>query len=212
MRLFAALIVAVARALFRIRVEGVEHLPPEGRAIVVANHVSALDGVILGAAIWWKRRRVARFVTAAEFFRNPVFGAALRAFAMIPIHRGERDTGAIAGAIDAAAGGDIVGIFPEGRVNPDPGGRVQDGRTGAARIALASDAPIVPAAIWGTQDRWPRSGLRWSRPLRPIVAVTFGPAVALEGDGSYDDARNGTGVVMRAIEAEVASAKALAER
>jgi 1-acyl-sn-glycerol-3-phosphate acyltransferase len=210
-RVLAEVVVALARALFRIRVEGADHVPRDRGAVIVSNHVSAFDGIILSVVVWWKRRRVPRFVTGAEFFRNPVFGATLRAFGQIPIRRGERDAGAIDGAIEAASAGSIVGVFPEGRVNPEAEGPLQQGRAGAARIALASDAPVIPTAIWGTQHRWPKSGLRWSRPFRPVVVVRFGPPVALDGDGSYEDARAATGVVMASLEREVAAARANAD-
>jgi 1-acyl-sn-glycerol-3-phosphate acyltransferase len=207
----AAIFIAIARALFRIRVDGIENIPADGGAVIVANHVSAFDGVVLGVVVWWKRRRLVRAVTAAEFFEKPVFGSALRAFRQIPIRRGEGDSAAIDGATDAVRAGSLVGIVPEGRVNPDPD-RLQEGRSGAARIALASDGRIVPAAIWGTQERWPKSGMRWTRPLRPVAAFTFGTPVSLEGDGSYEDARAATTVVMAAIEEQVGRARALAER
>ena len=212
-RFGAAIIVGVARLLFRFRVEGVENIPASGPAILAANHVSALDGVVLGAAVWRYRRRVCRFLTAAEFFRKPVFGTALRAFRMIPLRRGERDTRALDDAIAALRSGAVAGIFPEGLVNPEPNGPLQRGRSGIARIALAADVDVVPVGISGTQERWPRAGLRYSRPWRPVVAFAFGPPIRLEGDpSSPDESRAATEVVMTRIEPEVERARRLAAR
>jgi 1-acyl-sn-glycerol-3-phosphate acyltransferase len=212
-RILVGALMSVERAVFRIRVEGAEHLPSTGGAVVAANHASALDGVILGAVIWWRRRRAPRFLIAAEFFRNPVFRVVLRALGQIPVHRGQGDAGAFERAVASASSGSVIGVFPEGRVNPEPEGPLQPARTGAARIALAARAPVVPIGIWGTQARWPRSGLRRSRPFRSVVAFSFGPPVVLEGDAaSFDTAKAATESTMAAIARQVTAAKDLAER
>jgi 1-acyl-sn-glycerol-3-phosphate acyltransferase len=209
----ATLMIAAMRALFRIRVDGIEHVPRDGSAIVAANHVSALDGVVLGLVLWQRRRRVTRFLTASEFFRKPLFGRVLRAYRQIPLERGSGDVAALDAAIDAIANGGLGGIFPEGLVNADPDGPLQRGRTGVARIALAAGAPVVPVGIAGTQERWPRSGPRWSRPLRPVVALSFGEPIALRGDRDVpEDAQRETAGVMNAIAARVVTARSLRER
>jgi 1-acyl-sn-glycerol-3-phosphate acyltransferase len=212
-RIFVVVLMWVERAVFRIRVDGAEHLPAAGPAVVAANHVSALDGVILGAVIWWQRRRAPRFLIAAEFFRNPVFRMVLRALGQIPVHRGQGDAGAFERAVALASAGAVIGVFPEGRVNPEPEGPLQPARTGAARIALEARAPVVPMGIWGTQTRWPRSGLRRSRPLRSVVAFSFGPPVVVEGDAASSDSANAaTETTMAAIARQVTAARSLAER
>lgn len=190
----------LARPLFRIRVTGVEHVPAVGPGILAANHVSALDGVALALVVARSRRRMTRFLTAVEFFRPP-HGWALRLYRQIPIRRNGGDEGALDEAIRTVRGGAIAGVFPEGRVNPSPELGLQRGRTGVARVALATGAPIVPIGIWGTQRRWPRSGLRWDRPWRPTIALAFGPPVP-STDGSpesLDDTRRLTEQVMEAI-------------
>jgi 1-acyl-sn-glycerol-3-phosphate acyltransferase len=98
-------------------------------------------------------------------------------------------------------------------VNPSADGPLQPGRTGAARVALATGAPVVPVGIWGTQVRWPREGLRSSRPFRTIVALSFGAAVVLEGDAaSYEDTQTATGTLMHAIARQVTAAHDLSKR
>lgn len=173
---------AVARPLFRIRVTGVEHVPMEGSGIVASNHVSVLDGIALALVIARRRRRMTRFLTAAEFFRKPLYAWALRLYRQIPVRRGEGDEGALDEAVRTVRAGALAGIFPEGKVNPSPDGALQRGRTGVARMALATGAPVVPVGIWGTQRRWPRGGIRWERPFRTTIALEFGAPVTGDGD------------------------------
>jgi len=200
------------RILFRLRVEGADRVPPSGPAIVAGNHVSALDGVALALATSSRSGRMTRFLVAAEFFRKLRCGWALRLYRQIPLRRGQRDQGALDVAIHTIRGGALAGIFPEGTVNPEPGGGLMRGRKGAARIALATEAPVVPVGIWGTQARWPRSGLHLRRPWRPIVAISYGEPIRPKGDpDSPADVHAFTNVVMEALAAQAVRAKELAE-
>jgi 1-acyl-sn-glycerol-3-phosphate acyltransferase len=198
------------RATFRLEVRGWENLPSSGCAVLASNHRSVVDGVLL-ALVGARRGRGIRFLVAAEIFEFRIPGWALRTFDQIPIRRGSQDAGALDEAIAALLGGSIVGIFPEGRVNEDAG--MLRGRTGVARIALAAGAPVVPLGLWGTQTRWPRSGIRWRLPLRPRVAVEIGAPVEPHGDvDSPSDVRAFTQEVMRAIETSAAHARSRAEQ
>jgi 1-acyl-sn-glycerol-3-phosphate acyltransferase len=174
------IVAAVARLLFRVRAVGLEHVP-DGPAILAANHVSALDGPILAIATGTRRRRMTRYLVAAEFFANPWVGWILKISGQIPLRRGARDAGAIDEAIDTVRGGGLAGIFPEGSVNPDVH-LLQRIRKGAARISLGASAPVVPVGIWGTQERWPRAGLRTTRPFRTPIVLAFGEPIEPEGD------------------------------
>lgn len=200
------------RLLFRLRVEGADRIPSSGSAIVAGNHVSALDGVALALATGLGGRRMTRFLVAAEFFRKLWCGWALRLYRQIPIRRGARDQGALDVAIETIRGGALAGIFPEGTVNPEPGAGLLRGRKGAARIALATDAPVVPVGIWGTQARWPKPGLHLRRPWRPVVAISYGEAIPPKGDaGSAADVQAFTDVIIDAIAAQSERARELAE-
>jgi len=201
-----------SRIAFRLRVEGTDRVPRAGPAIVAANHVSALDGVVLALTTSSRSRRMTRFLVAAEFFRKIRFGWALRLYRQIPIRRGERDQGALDVALETIRGGALAGIFPEGTVNPKPDEGLSRGRTGAARIALATGAPVVPVGIWGTQDRWPKSGLHVRRPWRPVVAVSYGEPISPNGAAdSAVDVQAFTDLVMAAIEEQTEQARKLAE-
>jgi 1-acyl-sn-glycerol-3-phosphate acyltransferase len=169
---------ALARTMFRLRFEGLDHIPEAGPALLACNHVSVLDPIIvaLGPS---ERGRTVRFLAAEEFFHRPVVGWGLRRIRQIPIRRGTSDWAALQEVAGVIRRGALAGIFPEGQLGDGP---LQRGRRGAARIALAGQVPVVPLAIWGTQRRWPRPGLKFTRPLRMPVATVFGPAIASQGD------------------------------
>lgn len=205
-----AVVGVLTRLFFRPRFVGVDRVPGSGPAIVAGNHVSSLDGIVLGLATGERGRRMTRFLVAAEFFGKPWFAWALRLYRQIPLRRGEGDTGALDEAIETIRSGAVAGIFPEGRVNPDPDGRLQPGRTGVARLALATGAPVVPVGIWGTQVRWPRGRIRFRRPLRPLLVLTYGAPIAPRGDpGSYEDLQAFTDLVMGSIAEQVREARGI---
>lgn len=211
-RFGVAVVGFVGKILFRLRVDGVDRVPGQGPAIVAANHVSALDGVLLALTTSSRSRRMTRFLVAAEFFRMLRFGWALRLYRQIPLRRGEGDQGALDAAIETVRGGALAGIFPEGTVNPEPGTGLLRGRKGAARIALATGAPVVPVGIWGTQHRWPKTGLHLRRPWRPVVAVSYGEPLPARGDaGSLEDVEAFTDLVMAALAEAAKRARGLAE-
>ena len=201
-----------SRIAFRLRVEGTDRVPRAGPAIVAANHVSALDGVVLALTTSSRSKRMTRFLVAAEFFRKIRFGWALRLYRQIPLRRGQSDQGALDVAVETIRDGALAGIFPEGTVNPEPDAGLSRGRKGAARIALATGAPVVPVGIWGTQDRWPKSGLHVRRPWRPVVAVSYGEPISPNGAVDSDvDVQAFTDLVMAAIEEQTEQARKLAE-
>lgn len=208
-RISAALVGIAFRLCFQLRYAGTSRIPTHGRAIVAGNHVSALDGVVLGLAVSERGKRVTRFLVAAEFFDHRWFSWALRSFRQIPVHRGKRDTAALQTAIETVGAGALAGIFPEGKVNP--GTELQRAKRGVAKIALATGAMVIPVGIWGTQDRWPRAGLHWRRPWRPVLAVTFGEPIEPAGDaGSEEGVDRFVERVMEGIAGQIEVARALA--
>jgi len=208
-RLGVILVGPAFRLMFRIRFLGLERVPRTGAAILAANHVSVFDGIVLGLASA-RRGRTVRFLAAHEWFENRWVGWALRLFRQIPIRRGEGDAGALDEAAATLRSGALAGIFPEGHVTDGSG--LERGRTGVARIALASEAPVIPVGIWGTQVRYPRTGFTLRRPLRPDLAVSFGRPIEPRGDpGSVDDVQAFTDLVMEGIGGQLAEARAHAE-
>lgn len=172
----AAVTLPLVRVPFRVRVDGSEHVPASGPAILAFNHVSVLDGPVLGVETAFRRRREVRFLVAAEVFGHRLYGPLLRSFDQIPVRRGEGDAEALEEAIETVRAGALAAISPEGRVNPAPEAGMQRIRSGCARIAIETGAPVIPVGIWGTQHRWPRGELTL-RLRRHRLAIVFGPPI-----------------------------------
>jgi 1-acyl-sn-glycerol-3-phosphate acyltransferase len=204
------LVVAIERALFRVRVTGIHQIPLSGPAILAFDHISVLDGPCLAAEVAWRRRRVVRFLVAAEVFDVPVTGWILRSYRQIPIRRGRRDAGALDEVVATIRRGAVAAIAPEGAVNPKPG-ELQRIRSGIARIALPTRAPVIPVGIWGTHRRWSKSGRHWGAPLRPRVGLAFGEPIEPTGDASTEeDVDAFLNQVREALERQLAAARILA--
>jgi 1-acyl-sn-glycerol-3-phosphate acyltransferase len=200
----------IVRALFRVRVAGIHHVPLEGPAILAFVHVSVLDGPCLAAEVAWRRRRTVRFLVASEIFDVPVSRWFLRRYRQIPVRRGRSDAGALDEVIATIRRGAVAAIAPEGTVNPAPG-ELQRIRSGIARIALPTGAPVIPVGIWGTQRRWSKAGRLWGGPLRPRLGLAFGPAIEPRGDASVqDDIDAFVTRVREALERQLAEARPLA--
>lgn len=201
---------AFARLAFRIRVAGAERVPATGPAILACNHVSALDGVALALVTGQHAQRMTRFLVAAEFFEKATMGWGLRLYRQIPLKRGMADAGALDEVVAAIRSGAVAGIFPEGKVNPDPDGGLQRGRRGVGRISLATGAAVVPVGMWGTQDRWPKDGLQYRPPWRRTIAVVYGAPIEPRGAaGSLEDVQVFTDLVMTGIAKQAAEARSL---
>jgi 1-acyl-sn-glycerol-3-phosphate acyltransferase len=185
------------RLLFRPKVSGLEYIPREGGAIVAANHVSFLDGMLLPLVV--PHRRV-MWLTKVKYIDKPLLRFFLTGAGVIPVATDDAGTarGTVTAAVKAVRDGRLIGIFPEGTRSPD--GRLHRGKTGVARIALESGAPVIPAGIIGTDRAFPR-GAKLPRPH--AVRIAFGPPIrfAVPGVEAKDPALNRavTDQVMAAI-------------
>lgn len=168
----------LGRFLFRItftllgrwEVSGREHVPTEGAVLLIANHTSYADPPIVGTAC----PRSVYFLAKAELFDYPVLGWLIRRTHAFPVRRGAGDREALRRCIRMLKGGKTVLVFPEGTRSPD--GRLMPLEQGAAYIALASGAAVVPVGIDGADRILPRH----SPVVRPAkLRVRFGPAVDL---------------------------------
>jgi len=146
-----AVLTPILRFLFKVRVEGAEHVPAEGAAILASNHVSFSDSVFLPMVL---KRRIT-FVAKAEYFEDPKTAWFFRAVGQIPIQRegGSASERALASARDVLNRGNLFGIYPEGTRSPD--GRLYRGKTGVARLSLQTNTPILPVAMVGTREAQP---------------------------------------------------------
>jgi 1-acyl-sn-glycerol-3-phosphate acyltransferase len=223
----AALLYSLAAALLGAVVSTVSRLEltrrstptdrlPDGPLIVVANHTSFADGILL-ALVGRRLGRSLRLMATGGVFRSGLVGPVARRLGFIPVQRG---TSAAAGSLDAAAtaleAGEAVGLFPEGRITRDPQHWPERSKTGAVRLALRTGAPVVPVALVGAQQVVGTRGivarLLRNTLLRPRVAVAVGEPIdvrRLAGVGagqSVDDAtvRQVADEVMAALVAQVA--------
>ena len=148
--LAVAIVYPAASLLFRLRYRHGDRLPVRGPVLLVANHVSVLDPLAC-ARLVWDHGRVPHFLIKDALFRG-VFGALLLRAGQIPVVRGSADA---ARSVDLAradlAAGNVVVIYPEGSVTRDPDWWPMQSRTGVARLALTTDAAVVPVAQWGPQ-------------------------------------------------------------
>ena len=145
---------------------------PAGPIIVIANHTSYADGVLLALAC---RRlgRSLRLLATSGVFRIPVLGRAFTRLGFIPVARGGRDAAAaLDAATDALAAGEAVGVFPEGRITRDPNRWPERAKTGAVRLALRSGAPIVPVAMVGAHEVVSRKRIVISPGEEPPASTT----------------------------------------
>jgi 1-acyl-sn-glycerol-3-phosphate acyltransferase len=161
------------RVIHRPLVTGLHHVPADGPVILAANHVSVADELFTPLAA---RRQVCYFAKV-EYFTTPgvrgrLLAASFRSLGHVPVARSDTRSAAavIDIGVDVLAEGRALGIYPEGTRSPD--GRLHKFRTGVARLALRSGAPVVPVGLIGTREVQPPGSRTWHRGQ---VEVHFGP-------------------------------------
>ena len=188
----------------RFRLEGVEQIPDSGPFILVANHRSYFDVAAIALLVAKKGRRT-RFLGKKELFDAPVVGQIVRSLGGISVERSGPTSGVLVAAERVLEAGDGLVVMPQGTI---PRGRalfdpVLRGKTGAARLAARTGAPVVTVGLWNTEAVWPRSARlpRVSNLLAPpVVLANVGPPVAGLGL-RRDSAGSDTEVIMSAISA-----------
>ena len=159
---------------------GAEFLPKSGGVVVAANHTSYFDPLAVGHFVV-DNGRAPRFLGKVEVFKNPILGRLFKAAGQIPVHRG---TAIAAVALrDAIAGlerGECIVVYPEGTTTLDPGLWPMKAKTGAARMALMANVPLIPVAQWGPEKVIPDKAFKIR--LFPIktMQVHAGPPVDLD--------------------------------
>lgn len=177
----------------RRRVSGRENVPATGAVVLVANHSSLLDGPVIGSVLG--RRPV--FLIKREMFRGPL-GPVFVRLGQLAVRRGEPDREALLAAVQVLRGGGLIGIFPEGTRGS---GEVAAAHNGAAWLARAGDAVMLPVACRGTL-RPPGTRRRW----RPRVDVLIGeplPAPAGKGRAALTDATEQVRATLAALVTEL---------
>lgn len=153
------------KLLFRIEVTGREFIPRKGGLLLVSNHASYVDPVVLGVAC----PRPLYFFARWGLFQNPLFGALIRALHAFPVRVGRTDKEAILESIEKLIEGKTVVLFPEGSRSWD--GSLRQGHTGAGLLAVRSRVPVLPVYIQGSHEALPR-GAKMIRPKK--ISVHFG--------------------------------------
>lgn len=156
---------------------GAEKLPRDTGFIVCPNHITEIDPVVIGHFLF-NQKVTPHFLAKASLFKVPVMGWILRATGQVPV---DRTTAGANRSLDAAreaisSGGGIV-VYPEGTLTRDPDLWPMKGRTGAARLALQTGAPIVPIAHWGAHEVFPRYAKRFYLFPRKTSRVVVGDPV-----------------------------------
>jgi 1-acyl-sn-glycerol-3-phosphate acyltransferase len=167
-RLLQVLAKGLCVLLFQIRVTGKDHVPRRGGALLVANHQSYLDPVLVGVGL---RRRVS-YVARVELFGFAPFRRLIQSLDAIPIRARKIGLGGIRESLQRLRQGRLVLIFPEGGRTPD--GTLQPLRPGFCTLATRADVAVIPVGIVGAFESWPRHH-RLFRPHR--IAVHFGPGI-----------------------------------
>jgi 1-acyl-sn-glycerol-3-phosphate acyltransferase len=178
----AAVVVPLVSLIVKLEIEGAEKLPREGAYVIAPNHYSEFDPLVVALAVW-RAGRLPRFMAKESLFRVPVLGAVLRATGMVPVAR-QSSAAAARETLNASEvlveHGRGVIVYPEGSLTREPNLWPMRGKTGAVRLALEADIPVIPMAHWGTQAVIPRYGKLSLWPLRKPVTVLFGDPVDLD--------------------------------
>ncbi|MGY0488017.1 lysophospholipid acyltransferase family protein [Streptomyces sp. WG-D5] len=185
------------RLIFRPRIEGLEHIPESGAAIVAGNHLSFSDHFLMPAII---KRRIT-FLAKAEYFTGPgikgrLTAAFFRSAGQIPVDRSGKEAGqaAIREGLGVLRRGELLGIYPEGTRSHD--GRLYKGKVGVAAMALKAQAPVVPCAMIGTFEAQP-PGQKIPKMRR--VTIRFGKPL----DFSRYVGMDGEKAILRAVTDEI---------
>lgn len=168
------------RMFHLLRIRGTERIPATGAVILCANHSSYFDSMLLALCT----RRQVHFLIHHAFYHHPLLGRFVRACGAIPVTQRGSDKEAMANALAELRSGGVVGIFPEGRLTLT--GTPNRGKSGAALLAAATGAAIVPVTIAGAFSVYPKGR---KRPGPGTITVTVHPPITLEmrrrGDKDY---------------------------
>jgi 1-acyl-sn-glycerol-3-phosphate acyltransferase len=186
--------------LFRPKVKGLRHVPGSGPVIIASNHLSFSDSIFMPLVV----PRKVTFLAKSEYFTSPGPKGLLKkltfiALGQVPVDRsgGRRSEAALITGLKVLAEGKCLGIYPEGTRSPD--GRLYKGRTGIARLAIESGAPIIPVAMFNTEKIQP-TGTVVPKVMR--VEMIFGEPMYFEGDSTdLQHLRDVTDQIMETIQA-----------
>lgn len=187
------LLVATVLGPRLVHVDGLDNVPARGGALLVGNHVGAVDPPLTGAMV---PRLDVHYVAKSEHFAKPHVRWLFRGFHAFPVVRGSADRAALRHSLELLHAGHVVLVYPEGSRSPD--GRMREPQAGVGFLARHGGVPVIPVAVWGTERVLPR-GSRWVH--RDHVHVRYGEPVALPAPTG--SAREDNRAVARAVMAAV---------
>ncbi|MFH8408206.1 lysophospholipid acyltransferase family protein [Streptomyces sp. NPDC018019] len=190
--------------LFKRDWQGMEHIPADGGFITAVNHNSYLDPLSY-AHYQYNTGRVPRFLAKSGLFKGGFVGLMMRGTGQIPVYRESTDAAvAFRAAVAAINKGECVAFYPEGTLTRDPDLWPMQGKTGAARVALLTKAPVIPVAQWGANEVMPPYAKEKKLRLFPrkTLRVKAGPPVDL----SEFYGKEPTAEVLRAVTDKVMAA------
>ena len=193
---FKAVLKPLLKALYRIRVEGLENVPKEGPAILAANHLSFLDSFFIPLVV--KRRKVT-YLAKADYFKTWKTSWFFKSAGQISCERGGGDKSqqSLEIALEVLKDGKLLGIYPEGTRSPD--GYLYRGRTGVARLALAAGVPVIPVGLIGTEKVMPKEAKIPRLWGRTKVKIRFGAPIDMSRHAGKEKDR----FVLRSVTDEI---------
>ena len=186
----------------RFTFSGAHNIPDHGGAVLAINHIGYLDFAITGTAVL-PRKRYVRFMAKKEIFDHKLAGPLMRGMHHICVDRSSGSSSFVA-ALRYLRAGEIVGIFPEATISRSF--EIKELKTGAVRLAMGSDTPIIPTIVWGSQRIFTKKvKADWGRNKFPI-SVTFGEPFIVKKGQDVDAAEAELRSLMKALLKEVQSA------
>jgi 1-acyl-sn-glycerol-3-phosphate acyltransferase len=162
----------LTKLMFNLKVYGLENVPQTGGVLLASNHQSNLDPVLIAVRL----RRPVSFMAKSELFENPYFGWFIRALHAFPVRQGQGDLAAIRQTIQRLEEGHALNVYPEGHRTRD--GQILPLQRGIALILKKADVPVVPIAIDGSFQAWPKGS---KLPHRHRIHLIFGKPMYFKG-------------------------------
>ena len=182
-------VITIVKGLWRylglqFTIQGEANIPRSGAAIMAINHIGYLDFAIAGTAALPSQRLV-RFMAKREIFDHPVAGPLMRGMKHISVDR-SNGSPSFSAALKALHSGEIVGVFPEATISRSF--EIKEMKSGVARLAQESGAPILPTIIWGSQRIWTKGLPRNFKPARTPITISIGEPLEISKEDPIDKA------------------------
>jgi 1-acyl-sn-glycerol-3-phosphate acyltransferase len=160
----------------RFDIQGAEHVPATGGAVLVSNHISYLDFIFAGMGAYKVAKRKTRFMAKDDVFNHRISGPLMRGMKHISVDRTDGQP-AYDAAVSALRAGEVVGVFPEATISRSF--MLKKFKTGAARMAAEAGAPLLPVVLWGTQQLWTKGRPKTLTKRHVPVTIMIGEPIHL---------------------------------